>query len=127
MHIMLRVVWPSAGDETAALRALSIGMIFAVAGSLVVLFFSLRTLLSEGITFSGVGLPVVGSILLGVAAGRMYRRAPNSSGLALLVWIAIGVVAPISIPTWLTLVVLLPLVIAVRGSHVLGRLSQANG
>ena len=124
---MLNVVWPREGDRTAALQALSIGMVSAVIGSLVVLLFTLRELFSQGISFAGVVLPIVGGILLGVAAKRMYRRAPNGSGLALLVWIAIGMVAPISIPLWLALVVLLALVIAVRGSHVLQRLDRANG
>lgn len=127
MRIMLNVIWPREGDRAAALQALSLGMVSAVIGSSVMLFFALRELFSQGISFSGVVLPMVGAILLGVAVNRMYRRAPNSSGLALLVWIAIGVVASIAIQFWLWLVVLLALVIGVRGSHVLQRLSQANG
>lgn len=119
-----RVIWAPHGDRAAALRAISIGMLASLAGVVVVFGFTVRTLLLRGFSVSGIVFPIFGGALLGMAAIWMHRRAPLGLGLALSVWIILGVVAPIEIPDWLALIVLLPMVTAVRGAHVLRRLPQ---
>ena len=126
MNTFWRAIWPNERDRAVALRALWIGMLAAVTGGLVALLFALRTFFSEGFSFFAVVLPIVGGLLLEVAAVSMYRRTPIGPNLALLAWIILGVV-PTGIPSFLGLVVLLSLVLAIRGSNVLQRLSRTNG
>ena len=125
MKNLRNVIWPGDGDRPAAVQALFLGGLTAGLGGLAAISMALRTLLSEGGSFSGVVLPIVGSLLLEVAAVGLYRRTPNSAALALVLWIVLGVL-PSLIPVWLGVVVLLPLVSAARGSYVLRRLRQAE-
>ena len=87
-----------------------------------VFFFALRALWREGLSISGVVVPLCGGVLLAAAAVGLRRLMPNSSALALIIWVVLGVL-PSGVPFWLGLVVLLALAPAARGSYVLRRLN----
>ena len=117
------VIWPNKADRAAAARALWVGTLAAAIGAFIICFVTLKRLSQEGISISGVVLPICGGVLLGVAALGMHRRAPSSSSVAVIVWVVLGV-APIGVPLWLGLGVLLFLVSAARGSYVLRLLNS---
>jgi multisubunit Na+/H+ antiporter MnhG subunit len=97
MKQLWSLVWPDMVNRSAAPRCVSTGVIAAALGAIVVFYQAGKTFRIDGPTFSSVVIPIVGAVLLAMAAVGLHRRAPSSSALALATWLCLGVI-PSGIP-----------------------------
>jgi hypothetical protein len=104
---------------------MSIGALTAGAGAVAVSLLALRTYSQQGLTISGVVLPLAGAVALGAGAFFLRRLAPVGASIALTSWILLGLI-PSEIPLWLGFAELLLLVCAGRGAFVLRQLTKTN-